>query len=78
MRVVKIASHSVGSCVVEVVSGDDKYVIAGDEFYIRETINNLEECMKNKDFVPANECERKRAEFIQQYSDWEIILSHSD
>lgn len=56
--------------------GYDKML--NDEFYIRETINNLEECMKNKDFVPANECERKRAEFIQQYSDWKIVLSHSD
>ena len=78
VRVVKIASHSVGSCVVEVVSGDDKYVIAGDEFYIRETINNLEECMKNKDFVPADEREKKRVEFIRHYSDWKIVLSHCD
>lgn len=78
VRVVKIASHSAGSCVVEVVSGDDKYVISGDEFYIWETINELKERMKNKDFIPANECERKRAEFIRHYSDWKIVLSHSD
>ena len=60
MRIVKIQSHSVGSSVIKVVSGDDKYVIAGDKFYIRETINNLKERMKYKDCTPVNECERKR------------------
>ena len=78
VMVVKIASHSVGSSVVEVIDGDDKYVLSGDEFYIRETINDLKERMKSPDFVPADPVEKKRAEFIRRYTDWKIVLCHHD
>ena len=77
VKIVKIASHSVGSSVVEVVTEKDKFVLSGDEVYVWETIDNLKEKMNNPDFIPKNDCERKRIDFIKKYADWKIVLSHS-
>ena len=77
VNAVKIASHSVGSSVVEVITENDKIVLSGDEFYIWETIDNLKDKMNNPKFVPKDDCERKRVDFIKRYADWKIVLSHS-
>lgn len=77
VKAVKIASHSIGSSVVEVTNGEDKYVFAGDEFYVWDTYDQIKERMQQSDFVPESECEKRRAEFIKRYADWKVVLCHS-
>ncbi|MDY4976108.1 MAG: MBL fold metallo-hydrolase [Clostridia bacterium] len=78
VRVVKIASHSIGSSVVEVIDGTDQYVLSGDEFYVWDTVNELKERIQKPDYAPADESERKKAEFLKRYNDWKIVLCHSE
>lgn len=67
----KIGGHSVGSCVIEVVDGDKKYVIVGDECYARECIQ--------KQIPTGASCSPKKSEaFLKRYpeSEYQILLSH--
>lgn len=38
IKAVKIGGHSKGSSIVEIVGGEKRYIIAGDECYIRECL----------------------------------------
>lgn len=73
VRCVKMGGHTKGSCVVEVVQGEKKYVLCGDECY---TFYNL----KNKVPTASRFCKEKSAEFIERYGsgDYVCLLCHDE
>lgn len=78
VKAVKSAHHSIGSSVVEVTDGDKRCVFAGDEFYVWDTVRELQEQMSKADFVKGSL--GRREVFINKYcnEDWKVILSHSE
>ena len=71
IKAVKIGGHSKGSSIVEITDADKKYVIAGDECYMRD-------CLTRQ--IPtgmAYNREKSRA-FIQKYGSGEytVLLCH--
>ena len=71
VKAVKIGGHSKGSCVVEITDNKKKYVIAGDECYLRE-------CLNKKIPTGASYCLQKSHEFIEKYSSGEytVLMCH--
>lgn len=71
VRVVKIGGHSVGSCIVEMTDGNEKYVIVGDECYQTE-------CIEKKIPTGASYCLEKSREFIRKYGngEYKLLLCH--
>ena len=71
VKAVKIGGHSKGSCVVEITDNKKKYVIVGDECYLRE-------CLNKKIPTGASYCLQKSHEFIEKYSSGEytVLLCH--
>lgn len=65
----RIGGHSVGSCIVEICSGDEKYVIAGDECYSRDNIISE---------VPSNNAynAEKSINFFREYKDENLLICH--
>ena len=68
IRILKIGGHSKGSCIVEV---DKKYIIAGDECYVRE-------CLERKIPTGISCCPQKSKAFIDEYSKnkYTVLLCH--
>lgn len=71
ITVKKIGGHSVGSCVVEIDTGDKITVIAGDECYLRECLTRR--IPTGRSFSP----EKSRG-FIEKYSSdlYDVLLCH--
>ena len=71
VKAVKIGGHSMGSCIVEITDDDNKYVIAGDECYLRE-------CLDKKIPTGSSSCLEKSREFIEKYSgeEYKVLLCH--
>ena len=71
VKVIKMGGHSIGSCVVEFLIGEQKYVITGDECYARE---NLEKKIP----TGSSKCPEKSLEFIEKYSqkEYTVLLCH--
>ena len=71
VKVIRIGGHSKGSCIVEVKTNEKKYIIAGDECYLRE-------CLTKK--IPTGSSFNKAAsmEFIEKYSqkEYTVLLCH--
>lgn len=70
VKVVKIGGHSKGSCIVE-ITADKKYVIAGDECYMRENLK--------KNIPTGSTCSLQNSrDFIEKYSDkkYTVLLCH--
>ena len=73
IKAVKIGGHSKGSSIVEITDSDKKYIIAGDECYMRE-------CLTRQ--IPtgrAYDREKSRA-FIQKYGKggYTVLLCHDN
>lgn len=71
VKAVKIGGHSIGSSIVEIDGGGEKYVIAGDEFYARE-------CIDKKITPGAPYCRENSRKFLEKYTggDYKILLCH--
>ncbi|MDO5311677.1 MAG: MBL fold metallo-hydrolase, partial [Clostridia bacterium] len=71
VKVVKIGGHSKGSCIVEITDGEKKYIIAGDECYMRE-------CIEKKIPTGTSYCPQKSLDFIEKYGSGEytVLLCH--
>ena len=73
IRVIKVAGHSNGSCVVEIRENNINYVIVGDECYLRD-------CLIRK--IPTGCYVNKKAssDFIEKYSNsnYKVLLCHDD
>lgn len=71
IKAIKIGGHSKGSCIAEIKCGDDTYIIAGDECYMRE-------CLSKKIPTGTSYCPQKSEEFINKYSDdkFRVLLCH--
>lgn len=67
----KIGGHSKGSCIVEITDGENKYIIAGDECYLRE-------CMEKQIPTGCSCCLQKSREFIEKYAGgkYTVLLCH--
>lgn len=73
IKVVKSGGHSIGSCIVEITENAEKYVIVGDECYLRE-------CLENQIPTGSSEYPQKSLEFIKKYSDkaYHTLLCHDE
>ena len=73
VRVVKIGGHSKGSSIVEITDGENKCIIAGDECYLRE-------CLENKIVTGASYNPENSRAFIEKYSNKEytVLLCHDN
>lgn len=73
VKAVKIGGHSVGSCVVEITDKKEKWLIVGDECYVRE-------CLERKVATGISVCPEKSREFILKYADskYNFLLCHSN
>lgn len=73
VKIIKIGGHSKGSCIVEIKSDGQTYIISGDECYLRE-------CLTEK--IPTgNFCDKEKSEsFIEKYSDekYTVLLCHDE
>ena len=73
VKIIKIGGHSKGSCIVEIKMNGKVYVVAGDECYLRE-------CLDNK--IPTGSSFDKQAskDFIEKYSSkkYTVLLCHDD
>ena len=71
VKAVKIGGHSKGSCIVEITDDEKKYIIAGDECYLRE-------CLDKKIATGSSYCLDKSREFIEKYGSGEytVLLCH--
>jgi len=71
VRVAKIGGHSIGSCVVEITDDKQKYVIAGDECYLRE-------CIEKQIPTGSSYCWENSLGLIQKYCNGEytVLLCH--
>lgn len=71
VKTIKIGGHSKGSCVVEITDNVKKYVIAGDECYLRE-------CLNKRAPAISSYCPEKSRQFIEKYSSGEytVMLCH--
>lgn len=73
IKVIKIGGHSCGSCVVEILKDEKKYVIVGDECYSRKCIEE-----KIPSGMPYNP--QKNLEFLEKYStdEYFALLCHDE
>ena len=71
VRVRKIGGHSIGSCVVELDRGEEIWVIAGDECYSYDCLNQQ---------IPTGSscCPEKSKQFVEQYArkPYRVLLCH--
>ena len=70
---IKIAGHSKGSCIVEITDGEDKYIVTGDECYLRE-------CLERKIPTGSSYCLENSIKFIEKYSgnEYKVLLCHEE
>lgn len=73
VKAVKIGGHSKGSSIVEITDADKKYVIAGDECYMRE-------CLTKQIPTGASYNPEKSRAFIQKYGKggYTVFLCHDE
>ena len=73
IKAVKIGGHSKGSSIVEITDSDNKYIIAGDECYMRECLT------KQIPTGVAYDLQKSRA-FIQKYGrgEYTVFLCHDE
>ena len=73
VKVIKIAGHSKGSCIVEITDGEDKYIVTGDECYLRE-------CLERKIPTGSSYCLENSIKFIEKYSgnEYKVLLCHEE
>jgi len=71
VKAIKIGGHSKGSCVVEITDNEKKYIIAGDECYLRE-------CLDVTAPAISSYCPEKSRKFIEKYSggEYTVMLCH--
>lgn len=71
VKAVKIGGHSKGSCIVEITDNGKKYIIAGDECYLRE-------CLDKRIPTGTSYCPKNSREFIEKYGNGEytVLLCH--
>ena len=71
VKAIKIGGHSKGSCIVEIAENREKYIIAGDECYMRE-------CLDKRIPTGSSYCPKKSREFIEKYSgsEYTVMLCH--
>ena len=67
LKIIKIGGHTKGSCIVEIKDDNKKYIVAGDECYIRE-------CLIQKIPTAASSDNKASIEFIEKYSSSEYIV----
>ena len=73
IKAVKIGGHSKGSSIVEITDSDNKYIIAGDECYVRECLT------KQIPTGVAYDLQKSRS-FIQKYGrgEYTVLLCHDE
>ena len=71
IKAVKIGGHSKGSSIVEITDSDKKYIIAGDECYMRE-------CLTKQIPTGISYNPEKSLAFIQKYGrgEYTVFLCH--
>ena len=71
VKTIKIGGHSKGSCIVEISDGEKRYIIAGDECYLRE-------CLEKQIPTGSSYCLEKSRKFIEKYGNGEyaVLLCH--
>ena len=71
VKAVKIGGHSKGSCIVEITDNTEKYIIAGDECYLRE-------CLDKRISTGTSYCPEKSRKFIEKYGSgkYTVLLCH--
>lgn len=71
VKAVKIGGHSKGSSIVEINDGEKRYIIAGDECYIRA-------CITKQIPTGTSYSPEKSREFIQKYGNggYTVLLCH--
>ena len=73
IKSVKIGGHSKGSSIVEITDSDNKYIIAGDECYVRE-------CLTKQIPTGASYNPEKSRDFVKKYGNGEytVFLCHDE
>ena len=73
IKAVKIGGHSKGSSIVEITDADKKYVIAGDECYMRD-------CLTKQIPTGASYNPEKSSAFIKKYGaeEYTVFLCHEE
>ena len=73
IKAVKIGGHSKGSSIVEITDADKKYVIAGDECYMRD-------CLTKQIPTGVSYNPEKSRAFIQKYGKggYTVLLCHDE
>lgn len=71
IQIIKIGGHSVGSCIVKIDCNGKKFIIVGDECYLRE-------CIDRKIPTGASYNTENSEKFIEEYSKskYNILLCH--
>lgn len=70
VSIITIGGHSVGSAIVQIITEDQKYIITGDECYLRENL------IKRIPTASSVDPDKSRA-FIEKYSDgYTVLLCH--
>ena len=73
IKAVKIGGHSKGSSIVEITDADNKYIIAGDECYMRDCLT--------KQIPTGISCNpEKSRDFVKKYGNGEytVLLCHDE
>ena len=73
IKAVKIGGHSKGSSIVEITNSDNKYIIAGDECYMRD-------CLTKQIPTGASYNPEKSRDFVKKYGNGEytVFLCHDE
>ena len=73
IKAVKIGGHSKGSSIVEITDSDNKYIIAGDECYMRD-------CLANQIPTGSSYNPEKSRDFVKKYGNGEytVLLCHDE
>ena len=73
IKAVKIGGHSKGSSIVEITDADKKYIIAGDECYMRD-------CLAKQIPTGSSYNPEKSRSFIKKYGveEYTVLLCHEE
>ena len=73
IKAVKIGGHSKGSSIVEITDSGKKYIIAGDECYMRD-------CLTNQIPTGSSYNPEKSRDFVKKYGNGEymVFLCHDE
>ena len=73
IKAVKIGGHSKGSSIVEITDSDNKYIIAGDECYLRD-------CLAKQIPTGSSYNPEKSRDFVKKYGNGEytVFLCHDE